>query len=285
VECVRLLLDSKADMQLIDEDGCAGLSLAVLKGQIKCLQLMIDAKVDVDQQINNGSASLHYACRYGHVDCVRLLIHSNADVQLQTEYGSTGLTLAAWEGQVERMKLMVEGKADINHHPHEYGVSDALSGAMYQQHMDCFYELLDLPFDAPASDHAKTNALRRAFGHDGFSAQAQTAPLVLLVCGADVKEAIKARVPRDRLQSVTSRYRNVQSFSDEWHGVAVATLSDSVQVDTRVGRGDFGLYQEPLERVLRYLGLSIDVDRVVYTNVDGKSARRALIPMQARGAD
>jgi hypothetical protein len=139
----------------------------------------------------------------------------------------------------------------------------------------------------PCSDYVKAFALGQALIQfsDGRSAHAQTTAFVLLACGADVKYAIKARVPRDYLQSVTSRYRNVQRFIDEWLGLAVAALSDLVRVDTRVGRGDFGLYHEPLERVLQFLGLSMTANQVVNTNVDGKSARCALILMQARGAN
>jgi hypothetical protein len=145
--------------------------------------------------------------------------------------------------------------------------------------------LLDHPSDARASGHTKAVALTQALGPAGFPSPHQTSAFTLLACGTDVKVAVHARVPRDHVQSATSRYRNVLGFIDSWHGVAVPVLSDLVQVDTCVGRGDYGLYQEPLERVLQYLGLSMTMNQVVDTSVDSKSARRALIPMQARGAN
>jgi ankyrin repeat protein len=282
--CLQLLIDFKADVNSQSRaKGSTALHAAAQYGRVDCMRLLLEnnaAKVNVNQQNSTGMTGLHFACMNGRMECVRLLIDSNADVQLQTKDGITGLALAADRGHLECLKLMIDAKADINYQTPQ-GLN-ALAAAVFFNHMNCLYTLLDQPSNALV----KAVALRSALWRNDFPTMInQTAAFALLACGADVKEATKVRVARDHVQSATSRYRNAQSFIDEWHGVAVAALSDFVEVDTRVGRGDFGLYQEPLERVLQYLGLSMTVNQVVNTNVDGKSIRRALIPMQARGAN
>lgn len=66
-----------------------------------------------------------------------------------------------------------------------------------------------------------------------------------------------------------SEYEATHAFIEEYHGVLTHTLSHDAVVDTRMGRGGYGLYQEPLERVLEYCGLSMKKDQVVNGSIDG----------------
>jgi hypothetical protein len=50
------------------------------------------------------------------------------------------------------------------------------------------------------------------------------------------------------------------------------------QIDTRFGLCENGIYHEPLERVLEYMGMSMNIDQVVNKSIDGDGKRRALRP-------
>jgi hypothetical protein len=106
---------------------------------------------------------------------------------------------------------------------------------------------------------------------------------MLLAHDTDIGAA-EDRASKHRLHSASTMYANTHLFIERWYGIASNALSEDVEVDTRVGRGDNGLYQEPLERVLQYLGLSMGADQVVNNSLDG-STRRVLLPNSARNAN
>jgi hypothetical protein len=71
---------------------------------------------------------------------------------------------------------------------------------------------------------------------------------------------------------------DIQAYIDDSHRVLSHALSTEVEVDTRFSLGNNGIYQEPLERALEYLGLSMHKDQAVNTSIDGTERKRALIP-------
>jgi hypothetical protein len=80
-------------------------------------------------------------------------------------------------------------------------------------------------------------------------------------------------------------YKHVQAYIDEYHRALKKTLSDEVEVDVRMGLGMMGIYQEPLERVLEYLGMSMHKDQVVNASIDGEGTKRALLPFHVLNAE
>ena len=82
--------------------------------------------------------------------------------------------------------------------------------------------------------------------------------MLLLRAGATIADADAEGLTyraRDRLAAATQRLADTFAYANEFHRIANNALSNDVEVDTRIGLTLNGLYQEPLERVLEYLGL------------------------------
>jgi hypothetical protein len=109
------------------------------------------------------------------------------------------------------------------------------------------------------------------------------AVFTVLSCNTDAKNVLlKFEVTAAKRDAYIEEYKQVQSYIDEYFCILQPVLSDHVQGDSRVGRGDNGIHQEPLERTLQYLGLSMSKDQVVNTSIDVDEdeggVKRALIP-------
>jgi hypothetical protein len=105
-------------------------------------------------------------------------------------------------------------------------------------------------------------------------------PFAVLSCKVDSKNVnISDEVSQAMVDRHLKEYTLIHNFIDEYHNVTNHALSEDVVVDTRVGRGDNGVYHEPLEQVFLYLGLSMKKNQIVNESIDGKSGvTRALMP-------
>ena len=78
------------------KDGWTPLHLAAWQGHSKVVRVLIDSKADVDATHDDGWTPLHLAARQGHSEVVRVLIDSKADVDATHDDGWTPLHLASF---------------------------------------------------------------------------------------------------------------------------------------------------------------------------------------------
>ena len=178
-ECVNLLLEEGADVNLetdFDEDA---LILAAANGHSNCLEALIRAVGSVNKLHGNYSALMR-AAENGKYECVDLLIKAGADVnRCCSLYGDTALHRAARKGYWEPVRMLVEAGADVNQ------VDKTGSTALLDSARCGFDECLAALIEAGADVNATHN--------DGHSALHLSAAnnhckclTVLIAAGADV---------------------------------------------------------------------------------------------------
>jgi hypothetical protein len=252
---LRALLDEHVG---VDVDGCKdangmrALTWSCIRGYTECAQLLIDHNADVNAKFL-GVSALDEAASVGQLSCVKLLVKHGADVNCQTKVGLTPLMTCASRGYLRTAHFLLEQKADVR--------CRALEAFFLSRNEDALYFAM------------------RQFSTNRTPGIA----FAMLSCNTDAKNVLI-----DRRNTLAMRnehieeYKRVQAFIDEYREILHLVLSDHVQVDTRVGRGDNGIYQEPImECTLEYLGLSMNEDQVVNASIDGEreeGIKRALIP-------
>jgi hypothetical protein len=228
---------------------------ACCEGHTQCAQLLIEHKADVNFKDNRGQTALHDLAIDGLLGPMELLVQNRADVNIQDDDGQTPLTICLFHGHLPIAQYLLEQKADVHYRISHEGpgsvdynaarwFKDAQHCAMLKDATNCTpgiaFAFLSLNTDAKNTESDYYTTIMR-----------------------DVRN---------------EEYKHAQAYIDEYHRILNLVLSEHVQVDPRFGLGQMGIYQEPLERTLEYLGLSMSKDQVVNISIDGEGVRRALIP-------
>jgi hypothetical protein len=233
-------------LEVQDDLGNTPIMLATNKAHLECMRVLIEAKADVHARNHVGWRALHGASHIGHTGCLKLLINEGADMNARDNDGVTPVMIACYEDKLTSVQLLLSANADI--------------ALLSNTGKDALHWTIRMPPDTTA---------HRVPGM----------PFSVLSCNTNATDiVIDENVTQHMVDGHIAEYKLVHDFIDEHHNILSHALSRDVQVDRRVGLGENGIYQEPLERVMEYMGMSMNVDQVVNRSIDGDIKRRALLP-------
>jgi len=95
-----------------NNDKKTALMLASFFGHKKIVQLLINSKADVNVKNENGDTALMWSAFAGHADILQLLLSANADPNISKE--KPALVAAAISGNMNIVQFLLTANADVN---------------------------------------------------------------------------------------------------------------------------------------------------------------------------
>lgn len=117
-DLTKLLIQSRADVNVEDSDGDTPLHWAAIKGHGKIAELLVRGGADVNTRNIDRDTPLHRAVANDHHHVVSLMLRHDSDVNSIDDAGNTPLHLAAARANklinLLIVKLLIDSGADLN---------------------------------------------------------------------------------------------------------------------------------------------------------------------------
>jgi ankyrin repeat protein len=117
VQLVRLFLDNGENVNVHDKRGNTPLHFAAYEGDLEVARTLLEFKAEVDSLNDDGLTPLQLALegrREGYPDIMRLLLDHGANVEAHDKGGNTTLHFTASGGDLEVTRMLLEFKAEVN---------------------------------------------------------------------------------------------------------------------------------------------------------------------------
>eukprot|EP00439_Symbiodinium_sp_Y106_P032846 s118_g3.t3 len=167
-DCLRLLLEAEADVDVSKASGLTSLQWAARKGHVEASQLLVSAMADVDKADGTPTA-LQLAAKCGHVEIVASLLQARANPDKKAWGGvqgaPTALQQASENGHLQIVRLLVDAGADKEAAgPVDSGMTP-LGWACYWGHSDICRLLVEARASVNSSGEKGSAPLLHASGH------------------------------------------------------------------------------------------------------------------------
>jgi ankyrin repeat protein/8-oxo-dGTP pyrophosphatase MutT (NUDIX family) len=113
-ECLDTMIMAKADINIPDSHGKRPLMLAATEGIKDMLSALMDAGAPVDSLVNFGRSALMPTASAGYRQCVESLIKAGANLDAQDHHGHTALMAAARSGKDQTLKALIRAGATLD---------------------------------------------------------------------------------------------------------------------------------------------------------------------------
>ena len=155
IDVIRLFICHVADVNIIDNGGHSGLSVACEHGYDDLVELLVDhgADVNMPSDVHYYKHALICACLSGHVSTVKLLLDRGANVN-GIGYGIP-LIVACQKGRINIVRLLLERGADVNVVPID-GFTPLIEATVFD-HNRLGRDLIDLLLEYGADINAETD--------------------------------------------------------------------------------------------------------------------------------
>lgn len=105
----------KGDIQIDKRDG-SGNTPFCTHANLHVAELLLDAKADANLVLLDENSPLHFVTYRGNLQLVKLLLAHGVNINGKNEVGVTSLILAAKAGNNDITKILIEQGADVNAH-------------------------------------------------------------------------------------------------------------------------------------------------------------------------
>ena len=186
-ECVQLLINKGADVNIVDSDGNTAL---MYEKHVNCVKLLLEAGADVNHGNQRQKTALMFGADSGREDIVSSLIKAGADVNFADSYGNTPLMYASSaEESIKSVELLLEAGADVNH-SNEEGDTALMSAVGSRQN-----DVVTLLIKAGANMNAANEMGSTAVYNFAISAGEWECAEILAEAGADLNVMSDDKTP------------------------------------------------------------------------------------------